>query len=197
MNPKGTAEVNGLDALAIARTGTESHPLAEAQRTAFAQVYEEHAQALYRYLLARVGRGELAEELTAQTFLAALQSFSAYRGTGTRLAWLIGIARRKAADEYRRRRRERPLDEASTLASSDADSPDRIVLGRLAGERVLALLQRSTPDRREAVSMRLFAGLTARETAALMGKSEAAVKMLVHRALRELQAGLSQEVRDV
>jgi RNA polymerase sigma-70 factor, ECF subfamily len=195
MNPRGT--VNGLDVLAIARSGTEGPPLADAQRTAFARVYEEHAQAIYRYLLARVGRGELAEELTAQTFLAALQGFASYRGTGTQLAWLIGIARRKVVDEHRQRRRERPLDDARSVAASDADSPDRVVLGRLAGERVLAILQRSTPERREAVSMRLFAGLTARETAALMGKSEAAVKMLVHRALRELRDGLSQEVRDV
>lgn len=195
MNPRGT--VKGLDVVAIARPGTESAPLAEAQRSAFARVYEEHAQAIYRYLLARVGRGDLAEELTAQTFLAALQGFQTYRGTGTQLAWLIGIARRKAVDDHRQHRRERPLEDARSVAASDSESPDRVVLGRLAGEHVLSLLQRSTPERREAVSMRLFAGLTARETAALMGKSEAAVKMLVHRALRELQAGLSQEVRDV
>src|SRR6185436_18215865 len=99
MNPRGT--VKGLNVVAITRPGTESAPLAEAQRSAFARVYEEHAQAIYRYLLARVGRGDLAEELTAQTFLAALQGVSTYRGTGTHLAWLIGIARRKAVDEHR------------------------------------------------------------------------------------------------
>lgn len=145
MNPRGS--VKGLDVVAIARSGMESAPLAEAQRSAFARVYEEHAQAIYRYLLARVGRGDLAEELT---FLARAAGLSTFRGTGTHLAWLIGIARRKAVDEHRQHRRERRLADASSVASSDSDSPDRVVLGRLASERVLLLLQRSTPERREA-----------------------------------------------
>lgn len=116
MNPRGS--VKGLDVVAIARSGMESAPLAEAQRSAFARVYEEHAQAIYRYLLARVGRGDLAEELTAQTFLAALQGFPKYRGTGTHLGWLIGIARRKAVDAHRQHRHERrPLVDANLGAA--------------------------------------------------------------------------------
>ena len=77
------------------------------------------------------------------------------------------------------------------------DSPHQVVVSRLQSERVVALLQKLTADRREAVSMRLFAGLTARETGAVMGKSEAAVKMLIHRALRELRDALHEEVGDV
>ena len=174
-----------MNAGALARAVPPVQPLAAAQRAAFADVYEQYAQQVYRYLLARVGRAALAEELMAQTFIAALEGFNTYRGTGTRLAWLIGIARRKVADEYRAHRRERPLDDARSVTSADEDSPHQVVVSRLQSERVVAVLQKLTADRREAVSMRLFAGLTARETGAVMGKSEAAVKMLIHRALRE------------
>ncbi len=186
-----------MNAGALTRAVPPVQPLAAAQRAAFADVYEQHAQQVYRYLLARVGRAALAEELMAQTFVAALEGFDSYRGTGTRVAWLIGIARRKVADEYRAHRRERPLDEARAVTSADEDSPHQVVVSRLQSERVVALLQKLTADRREAVSMRLFAGLTARETGAVMGKSEAAVKMLIHRALRELRDALHEEVGDV
>lgn len=186
-----------MNAAALATAVPPARPLAAAQLTAFANVYEENAQQVYRYLLARVGRTALAEELMAETFVAALERFDDYRGTGTRLAWLIGIARRKAADEYRAHRRERPLDEARFLTAAEQDSPHQVVVGRLQGERVVALLEKLTADRREAISMRLFGGLTARETALVMGKTEAAVKMLVHRALRELRAAMQEEVEHV
>ena len=194
MNPRARTEVDPVNAAALAPA---VRPLAAPHRAAFANVYEQNAQQVYRYLLARVGRVALAEELMAETFVAALEGFDGYRGTGTRLAWLIGIARRKVADEYRAHRRERPLDEARFVVSAEEDSPHQVVVGRLQGERVLVLLQKLTADRREALSMRLFGGLTARETGEVMGKSEAAVKMLVHRALRDLRAAMHEEVDDV
>lgn len=182
-----------MDTLATARSAPSVPDVPLPADVEFAQIYEECAQSVFRYLLGRVGGADLAEELTAQTFVAALQAFASYRGSGTHLAWLIRIARRKAVDDHRRRARERPLDDAVELAEADAQSPHQIVVARLEQERVIGALQRLTPDRRDAATLRIFAGLTAREAGEVMGKSEAPVKMLVHRGLRDLRTHLLEE----
>src|SRR5436190_224145 len=169
--PKTRVTSRQLQVIWLVAQGLPSKEIAARLGVSEAAVKKHLAHLMSRYAVP--GRAALAEELMAQTFIAALEGFNSYRGTGTRLAWLIGIARRKVADEYRAHRRERPLDDARSVISAEEDSPYQVVVSRLQSERVVALLQKLTADRREAVSMRLFAGLTARETGAVMGKSEA------------------------
>ncbi|TMF80005.1 MAG: sigma-70 family RNA polymerase sigma factor [Chloroflexi bacterium] len=156
--------------------------------TRFAALYRLYVDDLYRYLLSRCGDHMDAEDLVAETFLAAFRAARAYRGTGPVKAWLVGIARRKAADARRGKRVQLDLDAAVDLA--DPIRTDDLALQRVELARVLAMTDRLAPDRAEALRLRFFAGLDSAEIAPIMGRSEAAVKMLVHRALTDLREQL-------
>ena len=153
--------------------------------TRFGTLYRLYVDDLYRYLLSRCGDHMDAEDLVAETFLAAFRAARAYRGTGPVKAWLVGIARHKAADAGRGKRPHLTLDAAVGLA--DPVRTDDLALQRVELARVLAMSERLAPDRAEALRLRFFAGLECDEIAPLLGRSEAAVKMLVHRALTDLR----------
>ena len=148
--------------------------------TRFAALYRLYVDDLYRYLLSRCGDHMDAEDLVAETFLAAFRAARAYRGTGPVKAWRVGIAHGK--------RVQLDLDAAVDLA--DPIRTDDLALQRVELARVLAMTDRLAPDRAEALRLRFFAGLDSAEIAPIMGRSEAAVKMLVHRALTDLREQL-------
>jgi RNA polymerase sigma factor (sigma-70 family) len=97
---------------------------------AFAELYRLYLPQVYRYHLARSGDQSTAQDLTAQTFIAALEGLPGFRGQGSFIAWLMGIARRKLALHYRSQRRHFPLEEADSLPDP-ADPPDVRVDTRL------------------------------------------------------------------
>lgn len=157
---------------------------------AFSQLYERYAAHIYRYLLARVNNTHDAQDLTAQTFAAALQNSRQYRGEGSVAAWLTVIARNTAVNFYRQRRDELPLDDD---VPNSSPQPEEVVSTQLRLRALQAAIQRLPADRAEVIRLRIFGELSTAETAALMGKSEAAVKMLLHRALGDLREQLSEE----
>jgi RNA polymerase sigma-70 factor, ECF subfamily len=159
-------------------------------RAAFAELYRRYLPRVYRYALVQMGGDtQQAQDVTAQTFLAALEQLATYRRTGAFIAWLLTIARHKAADLYRAQQARAPLEEAATVASPEP-SPERIVAAQLELAQVVRTLRTLAPERAQALALRLFAELTTVEIAEVMGKSEAAVKMLVHRAVGDLRERL-------
>jgi RNA polymerase sigma-70 factor (ECF subfamily) len=163
---------------------------ARADLRAFNGLYERHVTSVYRYLLVRVGNVADAEDLTSQTFLVAMENLDKYKGERPFLAWLFGIARHKVADKYRRQKPELMLETAADLADP-RDDPDDLVSQKLQIEAVAQKLQTLSPDRAEAISLRLFGGLDIPEIARLMRKQEPAVRMLLHRGLQDLQTRLN------
>jgi RNA polymerase sigma-70 factor, ECF subfamily len=155
----------------------------------FAELYQRYAQQVYRYLLVRTGNVDDAHDLTSQTFLLAMESLHKYRGEGHFAAWLLGIARRKSVDQYRRRKPETALETAVSLPDA-LETPDDLIDRKLVLEQIDRKLQTLAPERAEALALRLFAGLEVAEIAQIMDKNEAAVRMLVFRGLRDLQARL-------
>lgn len=156
---------------------------------AFAALYRRHLPRVYRYLLARLGDPHLAQDATAQTFLAALEGIGSYRGSGEFRAWLLMIARNKAMDSFRARRATVPLEAVIEMPSS-APSPEQVVTTRLQLADVLRAMRTLSPDRAEALALRIFGGMSVAEVGAVMEKQDAAVKMLVYRALRDLRERL-------
>ena len=165
------------------------------QPLTFAELYRSHVSRVYRYALARVGNVADAQDLTAQTFTAALRGFGQYRGDGSMAAWLTSIARNLAASSFRARRPSVPLDEAGDLAEA-GQSVEEIAGSRLRLEAVLAALDSLPPDHAEVVRLRFFSELSTAETAALLGKSEAAVKMTLHRALATLRRRVAADEQE-
>ncbi len=157
---------------------------------AFSELYQRFLPGVYRYHLARTGQVQEAEDLTAQTFLTALEAIHGFRGQGSFAAWLFGIASHKLADHYRRQRPDLPLELAETVHSPNP-LPEDAAVQRLEMRRVTRVLRLLTPERAEAVVLVLFGGLSMTEAAQTLGKSEAAVKMLVHRGLSELKERLA------
>ena len=99
---------------------------AQGSPSAFAELYRRHLTNVYRYLFSRVGNVDDAQDLTTQTFLAAKESIASYQGRGSFVAWLMGIARRKAVDRFRRRRKTVPLTVVEQLSSPDPPIEENI-----------------------------------------------------------------------
>ena len=163
---------------------------ARQDQSEFAVLYRRYLPRVYRFLLARLGDVQQAQDTTAQTFLAALEGLPNYRGQGPFIAWLLSIARHKAADLCRERRASVSLEAVADLPPT-IPSPERVVVARLELEDVVRVRRVLAPERAEALALRLFAGLNLAEAAAVMDKNEAAVKMLVHRAVRDLRDRLA------
>jgi RNA polymerase sigma-70 factor, ECF subfamily len=159
---------------------------------AFSELYKRHVTTVYRYLLARLGNQEDAQDLTTETFMAALENIDRYRLNGKFRPWLLGIARHKVADFYERNRHTFPLEMAESVPDPDP-LPDDHTQQVIQLERVVELIKRLTPERAEAISLRIWGGLSAAEIGDIMGKSEAAVKMLVHRAWQDLRLATGGE----
>src|ERR1041384_4029926 len=79
---------------------------------AFSELYRRHLTRVYRYHIAHTGNIKDAEDLTSQTFIAALEGIRSFRGTGSFAAWIMGIASKKRLMFFRASKLEIPLDSA-------------------------------------------------------------------------------------
>jgi RNA polymerase sigma-70 factor (ECF subfamily) len=156
--------------------------------TAFGDLYEQYVESVFRYLYSRIGSVHAAEDATAQTFLAALESFDRFRGDGHFASWLFGIAHHKAMDHFRSQKRTATLDEAQDLAIED-DPLGRVIRSEQA-EAVSKLIQVLPENERELIRLRFLAGLSFAEMGHLLGCSEEAVKKSVYRLLARLHSQL-------
>ena len=164
--------------------------------TAFTELYRSHLRDVYSYAYYRCRNHHDAEDLTEQTFLQAYRHFDrAQREAHGRplRPWLIRIAHNLAANYYRDRSR-RPqtnLEDAGVLQATHETAD--LVEGREDLQRVLAGVARLPDERREALIMRFALGMDNKEIAQAMGKTEGATKVLLHRAIRQLEGFLKQE----
>ncbi len=165
---------------------------ARADPEAFAELYRRHARSIYRYHLAHTGDVKDAEDLTSQTFMAALEGIRSYRCAGPYITWLIGIASRKRALFFRRRgnRLEVPLDAALHIPTPGLPT-DKAASRRLQMDQILGALRNISRERAEALILCFFSGLSFVEAGLVLGKSEAAIKMLISRGLQDLRTRTS------
>jgi RNA polymerase sigma-70 factor (ECF subfamily) len=153
---------------------------------AFAELYHRHSNHVYRYHIAHTGNVKDAEDLTSQTFIAALEGIRSFRGTGSFAAWIMGIASKKRLMFFRGSRPEVPL-EAAVQYPSPGLPTDKAASQRLELESLSRALRQLSPDRSEALILTFFGGLSHAEAGRVLHKSEAAVKMLVSRGLQDLR----------
>lgn len=159
---------------------------AQNDHAAFTLLYQRTVKPIYAYCYSRVGNQQEAEDLTTQTFMAALKQIGSYRGEGSVIAWLLGIAYHKVSDWQRTRRILTPLTTIENRPDP-APQPDELSFQRWQRATLEQALHTLTPERAEAITLRFFGELNIAEVAAVMGKQEAAVKMLIHRGLQELR----------
>jgi RNA polymerase sigma-70 factor (ECF subfamily) len=164
----------------------------------FTELYRAHLRDVYSYSYYRVGNHHDAEDLTEQTFLQAYRHFErAQRESKGRplRPWLIRIAHNLAANYYRdRSRRPQTQLEDAAVVSAPHDTED-LVEGRQELKDVLAGVSNLPDDRREALIMRFALGMDNREIARALDRSEGATKVLIHRAIKQLEQELQEPSR--
>ena len=175
----------------------ELGPAAKAELDrAFADFYRDHLRDVYSYAYYRIGNHHDAEDLTEQAFLQAYRHFDRARreSDGRPLRpWVIRIAHNLASNYYRDRSRrpQTPLENADPIAARH--DTVAIAEGREELRQVMANLEHLPADRREALIMRFALGMDNREIARALGRSDGATKVLIHRAIKQLQEEMSDE----
>ena len=148
-------------------------------RRRLVELYDDAVGEVYGYLARRCESPAVAEELTSETFLAAADAVVRRPPPDLTIAWLIGIARHKLADHWRRREREERLLVAVEAQPDPPDETWDIELDRIVAHGVLAELG---PHHRGALTLRYVDGLPVREVAAHLGRTEKATEVLLVRA---------------
>jgi RNA polymerase sigma-70 factor (ECF subfamily) len=159
----------------------------------FEELYRAHLRDVYSYSYYRVGNHHDAEDLTEQTFLQAYRHFErAQRESQGRplRPWLIRIAHNLAANYYRDRSRKPQTQLEDAAIVSEPHATDELVEQREELEEVLSGVANLPDDRREALIMRFALDMDNREIARALGRTEGATKVLIHRAIRQLEENL-------
>jgi RNA polymerase sigma-70 factor (ECF subfamily) len=163
---------------------------------AFGALYELYVDRVYRYAYRRVGTHHDAEDVTAQTFQQALAALPKYEWRGLPFgAWLFRIAANVINRRGRTGSREIAVEDVSVFRPqelSEDDPVDFVAREELAAE-LNELVSTLPADQQRVLVLKFSHGLKNREIGDLMGRSEGAVKQLVHRALVNLRARFKQE----
>src|SRR5258706_133112 len=159
---------------------------------AFGLLYDRYFDTVFRFVYFRVGNRQLAEDLTADTFLRALKRISSFTWQGRDLgAWLVTIARNLVADHFKSGRYRLEVTTGDVLDADVADrgpegSPELAVVDHITNVALLGAVRQLNPEQQECIVLRFLQGFSVAETAQAMGKNEGAIKALQYRAGRAL-----------
>jgi RNA polymerase sigma-70 factor, ECF subfamily len=182
----------------------------EGDTQAFGQLYQRHVDRVFSFVVFRLRDTDVAEDLTQEVFIQAFRALHTFDWRGALAPWLLRIARNTVIDYWRRVAR-RP-EHALSLADSGDDEEDEDRLGRLGAdageigvswvesmldrERIGRAAAQLTELQQQVLALRFASGLTIRETAEVMVRTEGAIKNLQHHALRTLKRHLEADEVD-
>ncbi len=186
------------DPAVVVTFDADRRAVAAAQRDpeAFEPLYRKYVAHIYSLALYETRDPHAAEDITEGVFLKALAALPRFHEQGegdesTFKTWLYAIARNVIANERRRERRhpEDPIELAMGLRS--ADDPAQAAETRLEAQRAWDAVMELSPERKQALVLRFVNELSAREIGEIMGRSEGAVRVLIHRALVSVRTRLT------
>jgi len=164
---------------------------------AFGRLFDHYHLQVYRFVASRVRRPSDAEDLTQLVFVKALEALPRYESRGVPFGgWLFRLARNAVIDHVRTSHEHADLATSVERAGDDA-GPDELAVTRQDIEAIRSALSTLTDDQRDAISLRFFAGLSAREAAEAMGKQEGTIRGLQFRAIAALRRQLGIEEPEV
>ena len=180
-----------IDDAAIDRLVTEAQ---DGDPWAFGMIFDHYHEAIHRFIASRVNRPSDAEDLTQLVFVKALEALPRYESRGIPFGgWLFRLARNAVIDHARTRHDHADLDTIADRAHGDA-GPEEMAAVHQELAAVAAALASLTDEQREAIELRFFAGLSAREAAEAMGKQEGTVRGLQFRAIAALRRQLGLDL---
>jgi RNA polymerase sigma-70 factor (ECF subfamily) len=164
---------------------------------AFGLLYDHYQGSVYRFLFYRTRSAPLAEDLTSETFFRALRSMQNFRWQGKDFgAWLMTIARNLATDHFKAGRTRLEMTTEDMGQHDDAtEGPEAAVLASLTNEILLQALTELPDEQRDCLVMRFLQGMSIAETAAVLGRSDGAVKQLQLRGVRNLAKLMPEGIR--
>lgn len=186
--PGADPESTGWALVAAAREGDSD---------AFGELYRRYVDGVTRFVRRRVFHRELADDIVSETFTRALANVHRANDQGRDVAaWLLTIASNLIKDHLKsaRHQRERLVDWVADRPCPQT-APDARLLHAATVSEVFDALATLSPERRRCLELRFLRGLTVSETAELTGQSESAVKVMTHRAVRELGRRIAEQAR--
>jgi RNA polymerase sigma-70 factor, ECF subfamily len=157
--------------------------------SAFGGLYDHYQPMIYRFVAAKVGRREEAEDITHQVFLSAWLNIKSYQQRGYPFSsWLYQIARNQVVDYYRAKRSDADIEAIDPEAFAVPASAQFALPTKLDMENVRRALAKLKPEYQDIIIMRFMEELSLKETAGALQKTEGAVKVMQHRAMKELKA---------
>ncbi len=168
---------------------------AEGDREAFGAIYERYVFRVFRHVYYLTSDTHTAEDLTAQTFLNALEAIPRYEMRGVPfLAWLLRIAYNLTVNHKKvRSNGNAPLPETMEVEGTTY-SPEAACEAGADGEQVWAGVRRLKGDQRQVIVMRFLDGLSYPDIAKVLGKSIGAVRVIQYRALCALRHRLDDDL---
>jgi RNA polymerase sigma-70 factor, ECF subfamily len=165
---------------------------------AFGLLYDHYQSSVYRFLFYRTRSMQVAEDLTSETFFRALRSMNNFRWQGKDFgAWLMTIARNLATDHFKAGRTRLEFTTEDMSAHDDTtEGPEASVLAGLTNEILLGALKSLPDEQRDCLIMRFLQGMSIAETAAVLGRSDGAIKQLQLRGVRNLAKLMPEGIRD-
>jgi RNA polymerase sigma-70 factor, ECF subfamily len=162
-------------------------------RLALEELYLLHFDRVYSYLHMSVGSRHDAEDLTTQTFVKMLEAIGRFQWRSVPFsAWLFRIAHNLAMDHFRANRRWQPEEEVPESVHGEESSAEEQALASLGQTSMLTLIERLSPEQRQVLTLKFVFRFSNAEAAAILDKTEGAVKSLQHRALASLQKHISR-----
>jgi len=164
---------------------------------AFGLLYDHYQPSIYRFLYYRTRSIVVAEDLTSETFFRALRNMASFRWQGKDFgAWLMTIARNLATDHFKAGRTRLEMTTEDMGQHDDAtDGPETAVLASLTNEILLEALTELPNEQKDCLVMRFLQGMSIAETAAVLGRSEGAIKQLQLRGVRNLAKLMPEDLR--
>ena len=156
-------------------------------------LYESALPHVYGYLLSRCGRVALAEDLTAETFLAAADAALRDDAPPLSVAWAVGVARHKLVDHWRRQARDQRSLRAVADHAAPAEDPWDVQVDAV---RARETLERLGPHHRAALTLRYLDDLSVPEVAALLDRTLHATEALLVRARAAFRRAYREEAAD-
>lgn len=160
----------------------------EGDSQAYGRLYERHLDAIYRYVYFRVGDTAQAQDMTEEVFVKAWEAIPNYRpGKHPFTSWLYRIAQNSVVDHYRRKERAVGATELDLDAQPDpAPSLEDKLVEKQNLANLAEAIRRLNDEEQQVIILRFVEGLPHRQVAAIVGKSEAASRVIQHRALAAL-----------
>ncbi|PIR98300.1 MAG: hypothetical protein COT89_00205 [Candidatus Colwellbacteria bacterium CG10_big_fil_rev_8_21_14_0_10_42_22] len=158
---------------------------------AFGLLYEHYLPKIYRFILIKVGHKEQAEDITHLTFLRAWENVSRYQYRGYSFSsWLYRIARNAVIDHYRKNTVQISIEDVSPEALGIDNSLIESIDTKIKWEELFGAIQTLKDVEQDVLIMRFVEDLTHQEVAEAVDKTEGAVKVIQHRALKKLKENL-------